>query len=140
MLDFSSDLGQKALRHLQTEYFVWFSTVAASLAPQPRPVWFIWHAGAILIYSQPQAHKVKHIRANPQVALHFNTLDPKGEQDVIVLGGSAEIATDLPPAHQFPVYLEKYASGIADLNFTPEKFGQEYSVAIRVTPTALRGW
>lgn len=140
MLDFTSELGQKARQHLDNEYFIWLSTVDSHSAPQPRPVWFVWHEGAVIIYSQSNAFKVKHIRANSQVSLHFNTPDPKGEEDVIVIGGKAEILTGFPPADQFPIYMEKYASGIEGLNFTPEKFGQEYSVVIRIVPASLRGW
>ncbi len=140
MLDFTSELGQKARRHIDSEYFIWLTTVDSHSTPQPRPVWFVWHDGAIIVYSQPGAFKVKHIRAHPQVSLHFNTPDDKGEQDVIVFSGTAEIAKDLQPAHLLPSYMEKYASGIAGLDSTPEKFGQEYSVAIRIVPAALRGW
>lgn len=140
MIDFSSELGQKARRHIDNEYFVWLTTVDSKRAPQPRPVWYIWHEGAFIIYSQPDSFKVKHIRANPQVALHFNTPDAKGEQDVIVFGGTAEIVTDILPAHLLPAYMEKYATGIADLNFTPEQMGQEYATVIRIVPASLRGW
>jgi len=140
MIDFSSELGQKARRHIDSEYFIWLTTVDSKGAPQPRPVWFIWHEGAFIIYSQPNAYKVKHIRANPQVALHFNTPDAKGEQDVIVFGGQAELVTNVPLAHLLPTYMEKYATGIADLNYAPEQMGQEYSAIIRSVPTSLRGW
>jgi PPOX class probable F420-dependent enzyme len=140
MLDFKSDLGQKARSHIDNEYFVWLTTVDSHSMPQPRPVWFVWHEGAFIIYSQPGAFKLKHIRANPQVSLHFNTPDPKGEEDVIVFGGTAEIVADFPPAHLLPSYIEKYASGIEGLNSNPEKFGQEYSVVIHIVPASLRGW
>jgi len=139
MLDFTTDFGQKAKQHLYEEYFVWFTTVSTDLTPQPRPVWFVWEDDSFLIFSRPDAYKVAHIKEHPNVALHFNT-DSKADEDVIVFVGMAEIDMDAPPAHGIPSYLDKYRTGIAGLDMTPESFSQEYSLAIRVKPTKLRGW
>ena len=140
MIDFTTEFGQKVKRHLDRDYFVWFTTVGADLTPQPRPVWFIWEDDSFLIFSQPGAHKVAHLKGHPNVALHFNTTDAKGEEDVIVILGVAEIDPNSPPAHEVLAYLEKYETGIADLDMTPEEFSQDYSVPIRVKPRRLRGW
>lgn len=139
MIDFTTELGQKAKQYLDKEYFVWFTTVSADLTPQPRPVWFIWDEDSFLIFSRPDAYKVAHVKEHSTVALHFNT-DEKADEDVIVFVGVAEIDVDAPPAHKIPVYLEKYRTGIAGLEMTPESFSQEYSVAIRVRPAKVRGW
>ena len=139
MIDFSTEFGQKAKQHLEEEYFIWFTTVGADLTPQPRPVWFIWEGDSFLIFSQPDAHKVAHVKQHPKVALHFNT-DDKANEDVIVFLGVAEIDNNVPPVHEVPAYFEKYKTGIAGLNMTPESFSQEYSLAIRVRPTKVRGW
>src|SRR5512142_2842622 len=141
MLEIPTKLRAIVKRRLKEEYFVWLTTVGSDLTPQPRPVWFIWEAarGSFLIYSQPNAHKVQHIKQHPNVALHFNT-DATGDNDVLVFIGKAEIDPDAPPAHKVRAYLNKYRAGIAGLNSTPEEMGREYSVAIRVTPTSVRGW
>ena len=139
MIDLATKLGRKAKRHLKQQYIVWLTTVGADLSPQPRPVWFIWDGASFLIFSQPHAHKVQHIKAHPQVALHFNT-DATGDQDVITLVGTAVIDPTVPPAHKVRAYLRKYRGGIEELKMTPEQFSAEYSVAIRATPTTLRGW
>lgn len=139
MIDFTTEFGQRARQRLEDEYFVWFTTVGADLTPQPRPVWFAWDDAAFLIYSQPGARKVAHLRERPNVALHFNS-DARADEDVLVFLGRAEIDPGAPPAHQMPVYFDKYAHGIAGLDMTPEKFSREYSLAIRVKPTKLRGW
>jgi PPOX class probable F420-dependent enzyme len=118
---------------------VWLTTIGADLSPQPRPVWFIWDGVTFLIFSQPHAHKVRHVTAYPQVALHFNT-DETGDKDVIIFVGTAAIDATVPPAHQVRAYLRKYRAGIEELGMTPQQFSREYSVAIRVTPTTLRGW
>jgi PPOX class probable F420-dependent enzyme len=140
MIDFTTDFGQKVKRHLEQEYFIWFTTIGTDLTPQPRPVWFIWDEDSFLIFSQPHAHKVAHLHEHPKVALHFNTADAKADEDVIVFVGRAEIDSGAPPAHEIPAYFEKYRTGIAGLEMTPEAFSQEYSVAIRVRPMKVRGW
>jgi len=139
MIDLSSKFGRKVKRHLRQEYVIWLTTLGADLSPQPRPVWFVWESSTFLIFSQPHAHKVRHVATHPHVALHFNT-DESGDQDVIVFAGTAAIDPNVLPAHRMRAYLRKYRAGIKELGMTPEQFSQEYSVAIRVTPTSLRGW
>jgi len=139
MVDPKVELERKARRLLKSEYVIWFTTVGSDLAPQPRPVWFIWDRDSFLIFSQPHAHKVRHLRAHPNVSLHFNT-DKTGDQDVIVYVGKAVIDSSASPAHKVPAYFKKYKTGIEELGMTPEQFSKEYSVAIRVTPISLRGW
>jgi PPOX class probable F420-dependent enzyme len=139
MIDFTTEFGQKVMRHIDAEYFIWFTTVSTDLTPQPRPVWFIWQEDSFLIFSKPGAFKVAHVKEHPNVSLHFNT-DEKADEDVIVFVGVAEIDASAPPAYEVPAYVEKYKGGMAELGSTPEKFSREYSVAIRVRPTKLRGW
>jgi PPOX class probable F420-dependent enzyme len=92
-----------------------------------------------LIFSQPQAQKVKHIRKHTRVALNFNT-DESGDKQVIVFTGEARIDETSRAAHEVPAYLEKYKDGIAALEMTPEEFSREYSIAIKIRPTEVRGW
>jgi PPOX class probable F420-dependent enzyme len=140
MIDFTSDFGKTVKRHIDEEYFIWLTTVDSHLMPQPRPVWFIWDHDSILIFSEPKAHKVQHIKMHPNVTLHFNTIDKKGEKDVIVIHGTANLDSSVPPAHKVPDYLKKYKTGIAEINLSPDGMGNQYSVAIRVKPVSVRGW
>jgi PPOX class probable F420-dependent enzyme len=137
MADLKLTLRPQLKRRLSKEYFVWLTTVGSDLAPQPRPVWFIWDEDAFLIYSQPKAHKVQHLIRHPKVALHFNA-DQTADKDILVFIGTASIDPDAPPAHKIPAYLKKYREGIAGLNMTPEQLSREYSVAIRVRVTSVR--
>jgi PPOX class probable F420-dependent enzyme len=139
MIDFNSKFGHAVKQHLETQHVIWLTTVDSSLTPQPRPVWFIWQDDSFLLFSQAKAHKVAQIEKNPRVALHFNT-DETGDQRVIVFTGEASLDTHCPPAHQVPAYFEKYKDGIAGLEMTPEGFSREYSVAIKIRPTEVRGW
>jgi len=140
MLDLNTKFGRFAKKYIKTEYFIWLITVDSTGTPQPRPVWFIWDNDSFLVFSQAKAHKLKHIRKNSNVSLHFNTEDEKGEKRLIVFSGTAEIDNKCPPADKIHAYVRKYKSGIFALNSTLEQFAHEYSIAIRVTPTNVRGW
>ncbi len=138
MLDFSSPLGQKILARLEQEQVIWLTTVDAHNAPQPRPVWFYWDGEAVLIFSQPQAAKVRHIPRNPHVALNFNST-AEGDE-VAVLTGEAHLSNDPVSPKRLAGYLKKYAEGIKNIGLTPESMQAEYSVVILVTPKSLRGF
>jgi PPOX class probable F420-dependent enzyme len=140
MLDFNTKFGRFASKHIKSEYFIWLTTVDSSGMPQPRPVWFIWEHDSFLIFSQSKAHKLKHIQKNPNVSLHFNTADDKGEKRLIIFTGKAAVDSDCPPANRIRAYMRKYKGGIDGLNATPEEFAKEYSIAIRIHPTNVRGW
>jgi len=139
MIDLNSTFGGAVKQYLESEYVIWFTTVDPTLAPQPRPVWFIWKDESFLVFSQAKAHKVSHIKKNPKVALHFNT-DETGDKHVIVFVGEAFIDENCPPAHLVPEYFKKYQEGISGLDMTPEGFSNEYCIAIRIHPTEIRGW
>jgi PPOX class probable F420-dependent enzyme len=139
MVDLTSTFGRAVKYHLKNQYVIWLTTVDSNLVPQPRPVWFTWDDNSFLIFSQAHAFKVKHITRNPKVALHFNT-DETGDKHVIVFTGEAAIEPNHPLAHQVPAYFEKYKDDIAGLEMTPEEFSREYSVAIKIHPTEVRGW
>jgi PPOX class probable F420-dependent enzyme len=139
MIDLSSKFGRAVKRHLKDQYVIWLTTVDSDLTPQPRPVWFIWDDDSFRIFSKPDAHKVKHIEKNANVALHFNT-DDTGDKHVIVFTGEAILDASCPPAHKVAAYLKKYKGGIIALGMTPEGFSMEYSRAIRIRPADVRGW
>ena len=140
MFDLATKLGRLTKKLLKSEYFIWLTTVDSTGTPQPRPVWFIWENDTVFIFSQSKAHKLRHIQKNPNVSLHFNTADEKGETRVVILTGVATIDEQAIPANKNRAYLRKYKSGITELNSTPAQFSREYSSAIRITPTNLRGW
>ena len=139
MIDQTTEFGRAVARHLENQYVIWLTAVDTTQTPQPRPVWFLWDGETILVFSKPDAHKVKHIRNNPNVALHFNT-DETGDRHVIVLTGQAVLDTGSPPAHEIPAYMKKYEDGILALEMTPESFSAEYSTTLRITPADVRGW
>ena len=137
MIDLTSDLGKRAARRLLDEEIIWLTTTDKHGSPQPRPVWFLWDGETILIFSQPQAHKVSHINNHARVALNLDS-DNFGE-DIVVILGDATISTSPVTEDEMAPYLEKYKRGLERINFTAEEFKSSYNMAIRINPIALRG-
>ena len=137
MIDLSTEFGQRVQRRLKGEQIVWLTTVADSGRAYPRPVWFLWQEGEVILFSQPDTFKLKHIQNNPQVALHFDS-DGRGG-DIVVFTGTACMDTDYPSADQVPDYLSKYDVGLQRIGMTPASFAASYSVPVRVTLDSLRG-
>ena len=137
-LDFSTDFGKHARERLEREQIGWLVTVGGDGTPQPSPVWFLWDGATFLIYSQPNTPKIRNIQRQPRVALHLNSDEHGG--DVVILTGDATVAPGAALADVPPAYLEKYRAGIASINHTPESMIAAYSTAIRIRPTALRGF
>jgi len=133
-----TDYGARILRRLRNEEAIWMTAVDENGLPQPNPVWFVWENDSFLIYTQPNARRLRHIARNPNVSLHFDG----GEygEDVVVFTGESRIDSDAPPANTHLAYLEKYRTGIARLGADPEEFAGRYSVALRVTPKKVRGF
>lgn len=137
MLDLSSRFGRHVNRRLRREQIVWLTTIDAHGTPQPRPVWFHWDGETILIFSERDKAKLRHIRRNPRVALNFNTDEEGG--DVAVIVGEAKILKK-PAPNRVKAYLRKYGQGIKSLDMTMAEFRGAYTVPILVTPRAMRGF
>lgn len=124
---------------LDSETVIWLTTVDTSGTPQPRPVWFVPDGEDVIIYSQPKAAKVVHVRKHPQVALHFNSDQWGSDETVVVLTGTASLTAEKRSSKDVPAYVKKYKKDTAELGMTPEQFAAGYSQAIRVTITGIRG-
>ncbi len=116
--------------------YMWLTTVREDGMPQPTPVWFIWDGETFLVFSTPNAQKVKNIRANPKVALNYT--DSADAETYLVIMGEAKIVDDGVNVMTHSAYLEKYREGIKGIGMTPESMAAEYSAAIRITPTRVR--
>ena len=124
---------------LRDEKTVWLTTVRDDGTPQPVPVWYLWDGDTFLIFSQPKAQKLRNIAYNPKVSLNFKHTDDFGEEGIVIIFGEAYVDKTVPPSNQLADYLEKYLEGIKDINMTPDSLAAEFSVALRVKPTRVRG-
>jgi PPOX class probable F420-dependent enzyme len=137
-LNTTTEFGERVARRLRDEIVVWLTTVRADHTPQPSPVWFLWDGEAFLIYSRPQTQKLRNIERHPVVAVNLNS-DGQGDDNIIITG-EARVVADAPPATQVAAYIAKYEQPIAHIQMTPDSFAAAYSVAIRITPTGIRGF
>ncbi len=136
-IDLTTDFGKRVERRLREDTIIWLTTVRRDGTPQPTPVWFFWEGETILMYSQPNQQKERNIAHSPRVSLNFDGDGHGG--NIIVLTGEARIVPDAPLATDVPEYVAKYAEGIKGIGMTPESMAQAFSVAIRITPTDVRG-
>jgi PPOX class probable F420-dependent enzyme len=130
------ELSNQMEEHLTADPIVWLTTVSPAGRPAPRPVWFVWDGAAITIYSLNNGAKLRHIEANDQVSVHFNSTRDGG--DVVVIGGTASRVPDPPPPSEFPGLLDKYGPQIEQMGRTPQWYDDNYGAAIRVIPE--RAW
>jgi PPOX class probable F420-dependent enzyme len=136
-IDTSTENGKRVAGQLANEEVVWLTTVAPNGTPRPVPVWFLWDGQSVLIYSQPDRPKLRHIEQNPHVSLNFNT-DRAGTH-VSVITGTIQVDSSTPPADKIPAYVEKYNGPVTTLGWTIEQFAGGYSVPLRFTPEKLHG-
>jgi PPOX class probable F420-dependent enzyme len=138
VIDPATEKGARVDARLRDEIVAWLVTVAPDGTPVPTPVWFLWDGATILLYSQPNTPKLRHIAANPRVALALRT-DERGDA-LAVITGTAAVDESAPAADRLQPYVERYRTGIERLGYDVETFAREYSVPVRITPTKLRAW
>ena len=125
-------------RFLEQEPVVWLSTVRPDGGPHLVPIWFWWDGEALLVFSKPNAQKVRNLRERPAVMLALG--DAEDDFDVGMLEGRAELLTRptsevLPPGH-----LAKYGQRLAAIGVTAEEYAATYSQVVRIVPARVLGW
>ena len=64
-MDTTTVAGARMQRFLEQEPVVWLSTVRPNGAPHVIPIWFWWDGDALLVFSKPDAQKVRNLRDRP---------------------------------------------------------------------------
>ena len=123
---------------LDNDLIGFLTAVTETGQPQTSPVWFMRDEEDIVVYNRPVARRLRSIENNPKVAFTLRA-DPHGSS-ALTLEGTAAVETSLPPAKDFPGYVDKYGDDIASLGWTPESFSSDYSVGLRMTVTRVRSW
>jgi PPOX class probable F420-dependent enzyme len=124
-------------QRLQTDKIIWFATIHGD-RPHMVPVWFLWDGSTILIFSKPNALKVRDIRQNSNVTLALQTNNEGG--DVVVIEGEAVLLDPASVNATLPAYAQKYAQLMQSMGMNAQAMAAEYSVPIRVTPTRFISW
>jgi PPOX class probable F420-dependent enzyme len=126
-------LTQDVSSRLESDHYGWLTTVAKSGQPVPRLVWFYFDGTDLTVYSAPQAAKVGHIKAHPQVSLHLDS-DGNGG-GIIAIGGIAKIdSTDADPRDDGP-YWAKYREDADKFGLTEQL--EHFSTRLKITPNRV---
>ena len=137
MLDLTKERDAHIDKRLRAELMMWLSTVRPDGRPHLVPVWFLWDGETILIFSQPNQQKLRNLQHNPNVVV---ALDTAGQgDDVVMIKGKAELLNDPGMSTALPAYAEKYKERLELYGWSGESMAQDYSQAIRITPTKFFG-
>jgi PPOX class probable F420-dependent enzyme len=132
----SLDLAQPKHAHaderLRKDFIIWFGTVRPDGRPHMVPVWFLWDGASLLVFSKPD-QKIRNLKNDPRVMLALDDTD-RGE-DVILIEGEAALLEPGDLDTTLPAYAEKYAAKFEQHKWTAEQMAEEYTQAIRITPT-----
>ena len=123
-------------RFLADEPVIWLSTVREDGMPHLVPVWFWWDGQTVLVFSKPNAVKVRALRANPRAMIALG--EPDDDFDVAMVEAQADLLDETPvvPDAFFTKYADKLAAGRLDR----ATFRATYTQAIRFTPTRWLAW
>jgi PPOX class probable F420-dependent enzyme len=131
----SVELTQEVSHRLRSDNFGWLTTVAKSGQPVPRLVWFYFDGTTLTVYTLPQAAKVAHVKAHPQVSLNLDSDGSGG--GIIVIGGTATIdATDVNCRDDEP-YWAKYRVLAEQLESNEGMSMDAFSTRLAITPTRV---
>ena len=131
----SVELTQEVSSRLTSDHYGWLTTIAKSGQPVPRLIWFYFDGAKLTVYSMPQAAKVAHIKAHPQVSLNLDS-DGNGG-GIIVVGGIATVdATGVDCRDDAP-YWAKYGELAKELETTEGISMEAFSTRLTITPTKV---
>ncbi|OBJ14295.1 TIGR03667 family PPOX class F420-dependent oxidoreductase [Mycobacterium sp. 1245801.1] len=131
----SVELTQEVSNRLRSDNFGWLTTVAKSGQPVPRLVWFYFDGTKLTVYTLPQAAKVAHVKAHPQVSLNLDSDGSGG--GIIVIGGTATIdATDVNCRDDEP-YWAKYRELAEQLESNEGMSMDAFSTRLAITPSRV---
>ena len=115
---------------------MWLSTVRPDGTPHLVPTWFLWDGEALLVWSKPNAVKVRNLR--PTRALMVALGDAAADFNVGLIeaaGRCSSMDATIPAA-----FLAKYATELAQAGLDPATYRATYTQAVRIVPTRFLAW
>jgi PPOX class probable F420-dependent enzyme len=99
----------------------------------PRLIWFYYDGTDLTVYTMPNAAKVAHIEARPQVSLNLDS-DGNGG-GIIVIGGIAAVDETGVDCRNDEPYWAKYREEADQFGLTDGM--ASYSTRLRIAPTKV---
>jgi PPOX class probable F420-dependent enzyme len=122
------ELTQEVTNRLESDHYAWLTTIAKSGQPVPKLVGFNLDGDDVIVYSMPNAAKIRHVDAQPRVSLNLES-DGNGG-GIVVVGGSAVIdAVGVDPRND-EAYWAKYKGDVEQFGMTEEI--ANYSTRLRI--------
>ncbi len=141
LFDTDSPAHRKALGKLADDQIGWLTTIRSSGRPHSVPVWFLWHDGQILIFSEEATQKIRNLHHSGDVV--FSLEAGQHGADVAILDGTAVIS-DQHAAAWLPAigetYGAKYEQGLRGLGLTLDEMAAKYTQIIVITPARVTAW
>jgi PPOX class probable F420-dependent enzyme len=132
----AATIPDRVTRFLATEPVVWLSTVRPDGAPHLVPIWYWWDGTALVVFSKPDAVKVRNLRSEPRVMLAVG--DPEADFDVSLVEARAHL---LPAGTPVPEqFFAKYAARMAAIGLDRATFTATYTQCLRIAPTRCLAW
>jgi PPOX class probable F420-dependent enzyme len=125
-------------RFLEQEPVVWLSTVRPDGGPHLVPIWFWWDGEAVLVFSKPNAQKIRNLRERPSMMLALG--DTEDDFDVGMFEGTAELLDRPTSEMDASGHLRKYGDRMAAIGLTADSFAATYSQAIRIRLVRYLPW
>lgn len=136
-LDTSTARGRHVEQRLREDPIAWLTTVRPSGQPDSVPVWFWWDGERLLVWSRPDAQKLRNLTGNPRVSFVLD--DTRGGADVVRVEGTAVVDERHPGAHTVAGYVAKYGERMRRIGYADaEEFAADYRVTVVITPTRWR--
>lgn len=102
-------------------------------SPQVTPMWFLYEDGILYMSTRVDRAKVKHIKANPRVAVAIDVMEAPLKNKVVIMEGTAELMPTGVKELTTKIYL-KYMG--ADGSKTPQAQQSINAprIGIKITP------
>jgi len=120
---------QEVTERLSSDKYGWLTTVAKSGQPVPRLVWFYFDGTDVIVYTEPNAAKVRHVKAHPRVSLNLDS-DGNGA-GIIIVGGVTSVDEEGADPLADERYVAKYGEYAASLGFSKE-FLAAYNTRLKI--------
>jgi PPOX class probable F420-dependent enzyme len=123
------DFTQEVSDRLSSDKYGWLTTVAKSGQPVPRLVWFYFDGTDVIVYTEPNAAKVRHVSAHPRVSFNLDS-DGNGA-GIIIVGGVTSVDAEGADPLADERYVAKYGEYAASLGFSKE-FLTAYNTRLKI--------
>jgi PPOX class probable F420-dependent enzyme len=123
---------------LEHQDVVWLSSTRPDGRPHLVPLWFLWDGESILVFSKPDAQKVRNLQVDPRVMVAVG--EPGLDFDVELIEAVAEVVP-APTCQELPdSFARKYGARVARGGITCDRYAAVYSQPIRIRPSRWLDW